>query len=307
MMRSMHRQLDGLIAWLMRPSVRRVRRWSFLVTFPVLLLVAHVYGVHQGAAVLAGRTLLWGAVAVVAWRLGGARGEAVRDLVMHPRVRAFCRAELDVLTALPRLVLGGISGLRTPGATYERGTFGLALALAFTPVIAAEGGVLHLLLGGGWVAWVLTAAHVYMLLWLWGFALGPRAFPHRVGARTVVLRAGPLYRVLVPRPAIVAAEVGRERVSSSEHGIVQCDGAVLLPVRGRVDVWLELSEPVPVQRPLREPLLTRRLAVASDDPDRLVQRLLAPALDPARHAGLALGVAAVLDAGGLARDAAQPA
>ncbi len=41
-------------------------------------------------------------------------------------------------------------------------------------------------------------------------------------------------------------------------------------------MWLELSAPVRVQRPLREPLHTQRLGVDSDDPGHLIEQLLAP-------------------------------
>lgn len=79
--------------------------------------------------------------------------------------------------------------------------------------------MVHLILGGHWVAWVVDGLDAYMLIWLWGFALGPRAFRHRVGPRTAVLRAGPMYRVLVPRSAIVSATEHRERVLG-ERGLV---------------------------------------------------------------------------------------
>lgn len=88
----------------LRPRVRRVRRWSFVATVPLSLLVAHIYGVHEGIAVVAARLALSASVAIAAWRLGGDRGDALRDLLMHPRLRAFGRAELDILTALPRLL-----------------------------------------------------------------------------------------------------------------------------------------------------------------------------------------------------------
>lgn len=94
------------------------------------MIVAQVFGIEQGALVLALRAVLWCAVAVAAWRVAGERGEVLRDLLMHPRARA----ELDVLTAL------------------------------------------HLLLHGPLIAWLLDALHAYALIWLWGFALGPRAF-----------------------------------------------------------------------------------------------------------------------------------
>lgn len=307
----MGRVLDGLISWLMRPRVRRLRRWSFVLTVPVAALVAHVYGVHEGALVIGIRVVLWGAVAVAAWRLGGERGEALRDLLMHPRGRAFARAELDVMSALPRLlVVRGVA--RQAGMAYHRRTFGLALALAFTPMVVSEAVVLHLLAGGGTVAWVLTALHAYALLWLWGFALGPRAYPHRVGARRAVLRNGPMYRVQIPLDTITGVQARAERVGDG-RALSERDGAVLLPARGRVDVWLELSSPVKVQRPLREPLSTRWLAVASDDAGRLVERLLQPSPVCERPATsgtgrleAGLGVFAALDLAGGLRDAAQP-
>jgi hypothetical protein len=303
----MLRLFDILIDWLMRPKVRRVRRWSFVATLPLGLLIAHLHGVQEGATVVAGRMSFTALFALVAWRLGGERGDALRDLLMHPRLRAFGRAELDILTALPRLVLTRLSRADHRTLGYARGTFGFALACALTPVVASEALVLHLLLGGGLAAWVMTAVHGYMLIWLWGFALGPRAHPHRIGAHTAVLRAGPMYRVLVPRSAIIAASAHRERVSDA-RGLVQRDGEVLLPVRGRVDVTLELAAPVRVQRPFGEPLLTSRLAIASDAPDALIERLLAApgpttATRPLHASIPAFGL---FDVAGLARDAAQP-
>lgn len=297
--------LDSLFAWLMRPPVRRVRRWSFVVTVPVALLVAHLFGLQQGALLVLARAVLAIVVAVAAWRMPGPRGEALRDLLMHPRMRAFARAELHVLTALPRLLVVGVRRHRLPGVTYHRGNFGFALAMAFTPAVIAEGAAFHLLLGGGWIAWGLTALHAYSLIWLWGFALGPRAYPHRITARDAVIRNGPMYRARVPLDAIADVRAATERVG--DRGLTERDGTVLLASRGRVDVWLELTEPAAVQRPFREPLLTQRIAIASDDPDLLVTLLLGgeQAAEPNRrsHAGM-LGA---LDIAGLARDAAQPA
>lgn len=281
-----------------------------MATIPIGLLVAQTYGAGEGLAVVAARMGLWALLALAAWRVGGDRGDALRDLLMHPRLRAFGRAELDVLVAVPRLVLVRAARAGGGALTYARGTFGLALALAFSPVIVSEAVAMHLLLGGGWVAWVFTALHAYMLLWLWGFALGPRCYPHRVGPRTAVLRGGALYRVAVPRSAIVSATDRTERIPG-ERRLVEREDAVLLPVRGRVELWLELSEPVRIQRPLGEPILTRRLAIASDQPADLIELLLAPIPAARRphdaHAiDLGLGFFATLDVAGLTRDAAQP-
>ena len=299
------------------PSVRHARRLAHasedqaraaLVVrghAPAGALIAHLHGVQEGAAVVVARMAFTALLALLAWRVGGERGEVLRDLLMHPRGRAFARAEFDILSTVPRLLLTRLRGSGDDRLRYARGTFGFALALAFTPPVLSEALVMHLLLGDGVAAWVVTGLHGYMLIWLWGFALGPRAYPHRVGAHAVVLRAGPMYRVVVPRGAIIAATARHERVPD-ERGLVQRDSEVLLPVRGRVDVAFELAAPVRVQRPLHEPLLTSRLSVASDDPDALIQRLLQPpaAARPRRSASLpAFGL---LDVAGLARDVAQP-
>lgn len=74
---------------------------------------------------------------------------------------------------------------------------------------------------------------------------------------------------------------------------------------------LELSEPVRVQRALHEPLQTQCLAVASDEPGRLIEQLLASvpatgATHDVRAVDAGLGLIAAFDIAGIARDAAQP-
>ncbi len=128
------RPVDTFMQWLMRPWVRRVRRWLFVATAPAGLLVAHVYRVHEGVAVVAGGSRCggwWRSRRGHGW---GPRRRAARS-VMHPRLRAFGRAQLDILTAVPRLVLVRVMRAGRDGVSYMRGTFGLVLALAFTPVM----------------------------------------------------------------------------------------------------------------------------------------------------------------------------
>jgi hypothetical protein len=115
-----------------------------------------------------------------------------------------------------------------------------------------------------------------------------------------------MYRAQLPLSAITGVTARTERVPPEGSGLTERDGAVLLGARGRVDVWLELAEPVKVQRPWHEPLATRRLAVASDDPHALVERLLSGSPARAPYSELNLGILATLDLAGLGRDALQP-
>ncbi|MEA2291184.1 MAG: hypothetical protein QOF17_204, partial [Solirubrobacteraceae bacterium] len=47
--------MDRLVDLLVRPRIRRVRRWSFLVTGPVAIAVAATVGYHGGALVVGAR------------------------------------------------------------------------------------------------------------------------------------------------------------------------------------------------------------------------------------------------------------
>lgn len=269
---------DRVLDLLMRPRIRRIRRWSFLVTLPVAALVAWRFGLQSATWVIVLRLALTGLVLAVAWRVPGERGEAVRDLIMHPRLRAFTRAEADVLLTVPRLLLG-----RRPGRlSYHRGGDDGYLALACLPPVLAETVVVHLLIPEGWLVAVIVNAglHLYAAVWLLGLGLGRRAWPHRVAGGTLTVRNGPLYRATVPLDAVVSAEPVHERIA--EGGLHVRDGEVLLPARRRVDVRLELSEPVRVARPLADPVWVTRLAIPSDDPAALIAALRAGS-EPARR------------------------
>jgi len=285
----------------MRPRVRRVRRWSFVVTGPIAILIAWRFGVQNAAGLVALRVALFALVAWWAWRLPGERGDAVRDLLMHPRMRAFTRAELDAWLTVPRL-LAGTARRAAPGMAYHRGGDDLAVALAFLVPLAAEGAVVHLLLPAGWwAAQGLNAAlHLYALVWLLAIGLGRRAWPHAVRGATLTVRNGVLHRARVPLALVERAEVARERVGGEGSMRLRDGGAtVVLSARRRVDVRLVLREPVRVARPIADPVWATELRIPSDDPAALVAALRErPAAAPATGAG---AVAA------LAWDALQPA
>jgi hypothetical protein len=271
---------------------RRLRRWSFVLTLPGAVAVALVAGVGSSLALVGVRMALGVIVLLAALRLGGERGEAVRDLLMHPRVRRYLRVELRVVAA-PWLALARLWRRDPAEFSYHRGDYQPAIALALVPALLAEAAVVHLLLPHGWL-WAhvaVAAGHAYALLWLFAWAAGPRVRPHRVTRGWLVVRAGVLYEARVRLEAVAAVEVRRRRVGD-EAALVRDGEAVLLPARHRVDLWLELTEPVTVTRPLGEPVVTRRLAIAADEPERLAAVLLGDApivaeRRPSRVPGLA--------------------
>lgn len=90
------RGLDALFELLMRPGVRRARRWSFLVTLPAGVLIARELGLEPsledglavGLALAALDLAVLLSVALAGTRLlGRERREVVLDLLMHPTMR----------------------------------------------------------------------------------------------------------------------------------------------------------------------------------------------------------------------------
>jgi hypothetical protein len=116
---------------------RRLRRWSFLVTVPAAIAAALVVGLGSSVAIVALRLALGLIVLAVAWQLGGERGEAVRDLLMHPRARRYLRVEMRVCAA-PAVALARL-WRRAPGEfSYHRGDDQPAIALAAVPLLLTE-------------------------------------------------------------------------------------------------------------------------------------------------------------------------
>ena len=286
------RRAIALLDWfLLSRHGRRLRRWSFLVTVPVAVVAALVIGLGTSAAVVALRIALTLTVALVAWRIGGERGEAVHDLLMHPRARRYARTELRVLST-PLLALARL--WRRPNGEFSahRGGDELAIAFAVTPMIVTEAAVVHLLLPAGWLwvhlAW--AASHLYMLAWVFAWALGPRLRPHRLADGELIVNGGLLYRACVPLRNVSGTEVARRRLPEHTPFLLEDDTA-LLPARRRVDLWIDLTEPVTVTRPLGEPVQVRRIGLAADDPGALASALRSPPLlAPPQPRGGVLGI-----------------
>ena len=212
------RGFDALFGFLMRPRVRRVRRWSFLVTVPAGILVARELGLRPsledglvvGLALVALDVTVLLTIAFAGTRLlGQERRDIVLDLLMHPSVRRLLRSELELQLTLPRALVRRLRRHeRGQEFSYHRGSWELGFALALLPAVAAEGAIVHLALPNAWL-WLRVAAaalHALGMVYLIAFALAPRVYPHRIAGGMLELLVGSLYRARVPLAAIVAVE-----------------------------------------------------------------------------------------------------
>jgi len=301
------RRLDAVLALLMRPRVRRVRRWAFLVTVPGAYALSEALGVELSLG-----TGLWAGLAVAlldvlvllcvafagARLLGPERRDLVLDLLMHPVARRVLVGEARMLATYARALLPARRGARF---AYHRGGDELGMVLALVPATIAEGVVLHLLLPGGATLpkLLLAGLHLYAVVVLVAWALGPRVHPHRLVPGVLEVRSGPLYRARVPVAAIAGARRDRRR-RARRSGVTLGDGEAWFATSGRVDVTLDLRTPVQVERPIGDAVPVTTLHVAVDDPEVFLGALAAaePASPraPARPALAWLAPADVLEA-----------
>ena len=289
------RLFDAVLGFLLRPRVRRVRRWSFVVTAPLGFLVGRSLGLDLGDGVVLGAVAALLDMAVVAGvalagkrLLGQERSEALLDLLMHPVARRAIVGEARMLSTLPSALLRRLRAPRGQEFVCHRGSHELGLALAFLPAMLAEGAAVHLLLPDAWF-WpkvAVAALHLYGVVMLLSWAVGERTHPHLLRDGELQLRSGQLYRAHVAATQVGALEIAHRR-AGQRTGLVLGDGPVRLAVSGRTDVLLRFAAPVSVERPIGEPVPVTELAIAVDDPARFVA-----AVEAARDEGLTAGVLA---------------
>ncbi len=282
------RLFDRLLGFLLRPRIRRIRRWSFLVTLPAGFVVGRALGFELGDGLLLGAlaalldlTVVVAAAVAGGRLLGPERRDALLDLLMHPVARRAMAGEARVVATIPLALWRRRRPPRGERFAYHRGSQDLAFAIALLPALLAEGVAVHLLLPDDWL-WARIAAaavHLYGIVMLLSYAAGTRTTPHRLRDGVLDLRSGPLYRARVAAADVVSVAVERRR-GGGRTGLLLRDGRARLATDGRTDVVLRFAAPVAVERPLGDPVAVTELEVAVDDPERFVAALRAAAATP---------------------------
>ena len=131
------RLFDAVLGFLLRPRVRRVRRWSFVVTAPLGFLVGRSFGLDLGDGVALGAVAALLDVAVIAGvalagarLLGQERRDALLDLLMHPVARRAIVGEARMLSTFPVALLRRLRAPRGERFACHRGSHELGFAVA---------------------------------------------------------------------------------------------------------------------------------------------------------------------------------
>ncbi|MGA3040577.1 MAG: hypothetical protein ABSF54_07300 [Bryobacteraceae bacterium] len=154
-------------------------------------------------------------------------------------------------------------GYRAFGLTQASG-YGMLSVFLMIAVIA-EGVPMHLLIGN-WSslgAWVFTAFGIYGLAWVVALRRSLASRPFLIGAETVLLQVGSLWRIEFRRQQIRAVR----RFSAADIADRKPAGYLSLVVLNDPQWLIELNEPVIACGPFGRRKPVTRIAVAVDDGD----------------------------------------
>lgn len=177
---------------------------------------------------------------------------------------AFARVfalELTVYSHVAAGAKGFVSPPKPSYASYVAGSKIIMLAIILTLSIVPDAFLLWLLLPHHlwWLALVLDALEIWSCGWLFGIYGTMIARPHEIGEESAVFHNGVLKRVRVDCADVLTARAlgsVKRRALPRKRG----DGSVVLALGGVPIVEIELRS-------------GKKLFVASDAPDALVQRL----------------------------------
>ncbi|GAA2896406.1 hypothetical protein [Nonomuraea rubra] len=157
--------------------------------------------------------------------------------------------------------------------TYAREQAFVLTLFAFA--MAVETVVIDLLLVAlgvpEWLRFGVLIADLYGLLFVAMMAAGCATRPHVVTSDEVWIRYGAYFEVRVPRDLIAAVRAGG---SYNEDSMVAVkDGRLTVAVSSRVNVAIELAEPLTVVRPLGSRAEVSSIRFFADSPDVVLAAL----------------------------------
>lgn len=279
----------GLAVYLIAVRARRLPRWTLGVTITIglvfarLVLVAvpdatHVVTAAALALELAMLAMLAmrGRRARVGWRAARASGASSLDALTAALTAARFPARLAAVVATELVLMSLlVTGWRRPARTgswftvHRTGGWPLyASVLIF--LVLVETAAVHVALSAyvsAALAWVITAASIYIALWLVGDVLALRHSGVEVGGRDLVLAIGVRWRGRVPWSAVRSIE----RVTAAPTGAV--DASIL-----GANVVVHLAGPHTLHGLFGRDREAIAIALSIDEPDAFVRAATAATL-----------------------------
>ncbi|WP_256760573.1 hypothetical protein [Cohnella sp. WQ 127256] len=264
--------LGALAVWLIVPSAQRGMVWSAAWPVEMLIIAAElafiVYEVRIAYRVIKGFR--------IASRQEPDTAEALRKTIYDGMGRGKLASLLLHDVSLVYYLL--FSWRRKPQAVsndttlfaYHKKTNQVLYSAILTKIIIIEGIGVHLLLQqwSHWMAWILTAADVWLLALIWGDCRASALQPIRLVDGTLRLRYGLRIQTDIPIASISSVTSAHEYNPDRQE---QRDAA--MPLLGIPNVKIELKEPIQVNGILFLPRNVTKIYLALDEPKAFVQEL----------------------------------
>jgi hypothetical protein len=273
-------------------AIFRIARWAVIVLplVDVVLVATGLLDPHVGLVVgLTFEILLAGVVVAeaVAFRrayrrarsAGSGRANALStglSAALPAPVGWFLRTEAGILRAL----WWAVRRRRAvePAVVVLPYTDRIGVLLWMTAALGAvESVVVHVLVLGVMVRWVLLGLSVYGLLWVVGLAFSLRQHPHVLRGSELLLRFGHFRTTRVPLAGLVGAR--RDIRTGHKHNVEIHAGTLSLSVAGETSVELALEPAAEVEMRGRI-VCVSRVRFFADDPGSAVRLLRERAATP---------------------------
>ncbi len=129
---------------------------------------------------------------------------------------------------------------------------------------------------------------LYAMLWSIMLFASLRSMPHRLEPSGLRLRYGVLAGAFIPYDRIVEAMVAMAKVPGSGEGLQVEGEAAFLAIEGETNLLIRLNEPLSLDRALGKTPPVREIHFFTDEPKRMIERLVARVKPPEEAAPLSV-------------------
>lgn len=162
---------------------------------------------------------------------------------------------------------------------HSRSQMGLLMGVIIltTPLEIA---ILEILIPWPWLRIVTLILALYALLWIIMLFSSLRSMPHRMTDEGLELRYGALAGGFIPYEQIAEAHVALARPPKTGDGLQVDQETAYLAVGGETNLVVRLTEPLSLDRALGQTPPVRVIHFATDEPKRMIERLVARVAPP---------------------------
>lgn len=168
---------------------------------------------------------------------------------------------------------------------HARSQMGLLMGVLVltTPLEIA---VLELLIPWPWLRIVTLVLALYAFLWVVMVFASLRSMPHRMTPQGLELRYGALAGGVIPYEKIAEAHVSMAKAPKFGDGLQVESDAAYLAIAGETNLVIRLTEPMRLEGTFTQTPPLREIHFATDEPKRMIERLVARVKPPESEAAL---------------------